>query len=44
MFSHTSARIVESRNRVGGERTFVMAGAQRQEAIIKAQTHKELES
>jgi len=27
MFSHTSARIVESRNRVGGEGTLVLAGA-----------------
>ncbi len=27
MFSHTSARIVESRNKVGGEETLVLAGA-----------------
>jgi len=27
MFSHTSAIIVESRNRVGGEGTLVLAGA-----------------
>ena len=27
MFSHTSARIVESRNRVGWEGTLVLAGA-----------------
>jgi len=27
MFSHTSASIAESRNRVGGEGTFVLAGA-----------------
>jgi len=28
MFSHTSAKIIESRNRVVGEGTFVLAGAQ----------------
>jgi len=27
MFSHTSARIVEYRNRVGGEGAFFLAGA-----------------
>jgi len=27
MLSHTSAKIVESRNRVGGEETLVLAGA-----------------
>jgi len=27
MFSHTSATIVEPRNRVGGEGTLVLAGA-----------------